>query len=284
MIQKGDTGAIVKALQESLISLGYPLPRWGADGWWGGESETALKSWADPRNVDVFPIIPDAVIEQVMAEDRTIQKRLVDYHIFDIRRETDPSVVHGRNPIDRIDTICLHQMACKDSSDLGWKRWRSLPVHWLITEGENSRAYLLHDFNAVTWHGHGWNYRSVGLEIEGYFSGIGTDPKYFWSPEGYDWNPMTPTEQQLEAAKNAIRMSVAAVEAAGGRIKYIAAHRQSAPHTRTSDPGELLWRGVALPMMEELGLEQAPTLRGGEPIPEAWDEERNPGVSYYTKG
>ena len=68
------------------------------------------------------------------------------------------------------------------------------------------------------------------------------------------------------------------LENMGGKIKYIGAHRQSYG-VKESDPGSLIWQLVALPMMEELGLSEAPTLERGSPIPEAWDP-RNKGVPY----
>ena len=42
-LSKGDTGEDVKALQEALLKLGYTLPRWGADGDFGTETEDALR-------------------------------------------------------------------------------------------------------------------------------------------------------------------------------------------------------------------------------------------------
>ena len=42
-LKKGSKGTDVKALQEFLLQLGYNLPRYGADGDFGGEMETALK-------------------------------------------------------------------------------------------------------------------------------------------------------------------------------------------------------------------------------------------------
>ena len=42
-LKKGSKGTDVKGLQEFLLQLGYNLPRYGADGDFGGETETALK-------------------------------------------------------------------------------------------------------------------------------------------------------------------------------------------------------------------------------------------------
>ena len=42
-LKKGSKGADVKALQEFLLQLGYSLPRYGADGDFGGETASAIK-------------------------------------------------------------------------------------------------------------------------------------------------------------------------------------------------------------------------------------------------
>jgi len=200
-----------------------------------------------------------------------------------VREDAFKGVEHGRNPISQIDTICLHQMAVKDSDSVSWERWRKLAIHWVVTCGDNAAAYLLHDMDVKVWHGHGWNKRSVGFEFEGYFSGIGTNERYFWKPKSRPGRkPMVPTPQQLQAGCDAVKATVETIQQMGGAIKFIGAHRQSYG-LKSSDPGELIWKGVALPMMEEFNLEQAPTLSNkkhpGKPIPEAWDS-RNIGVKY----
>ena len=42
-LKKGSKGTDVKALQEFLLQLGYTLPKYGSDGDFGGETETAIK-------------------------------------------------------------------------------------------------------------------------------------------------------------------------------------------------------------------------------------------------
>lgn len=45
VLRRGDKGDSVKDLQKKLISLGYPLPKYGADGDFGKETETAVKAF-----------------------------------------------------------------------------------------------------------------------------------------------------------------------------------------------------------------------------------------------
>ncbi len=288
MLRRGDDGDRVRDVQLALIALGHPLPKYGPDGDLGGETVKVFENWYEETFqvcMDFDDGLPDEIVEALLAQHAELRQRQIaafGKYIVDVRDEAWKGAEKGRNPIKDIDAICLHQMACKDSDLLGWERWRKLAIHFMVSCGEHARAFLLHDLDVRVWHGHGWNRRSVGLEIEGYFSGIGTDERYFWKPKGSNRKPMVPTVAQLEAAKAACRYIIETVAAMGGEIKYVAAHRQSYGY-KESDPGELIWKGVALPIMEEFGLSEAPTLtsgkRPGRPIPEAWDP-RNVGVPY----
>ena len=44
-LRKGDKGDAVKDLQKKLLALGYPLPKYGADGDFGKETEAAVKAF-----------------------------------------------------------------------------------------------------------------------------------------------------------------------------------------------------------------------------------------------
>ena len=44
-LRKGDKGDAVKVMQKMLMELGYALPKWGADGDFGGETLTALQAF-----------------------------------------------------------------------------------------------------------------------------------------------------------------------------------------------------------------------------------------------
>ena len=284
-ITKGEQSNKVKELQRALIRLGYPLDRWGADGQVGGETLAAIAEYCEDKGLEETDLdsgiirgwIVNAIITQAIASSTSVHPLIEDV------RHDEYTKWRRRNKIKNIDTICLHQMACKDSDDKGWHRWRRLAIHWVVTCGDWSKAYQLHDFDLRVPHGHGWNGRSVGFEFEGYFSGVGTEEKYFWKPKSRpNRKPMVPTERQLEAGRIAVEHTVEQIAHMGGEIKFIGAHRQSYGMKR-SDPGSLIWQGVALPMIKKLGLKEAPTLSHrkypGKPIPEAWNPE-NKGVKY----
>lgn len=287
-LEAGDKGSRVADLQRALIRLGFPLDRFGADGHLGGETLGALADYCEVNDLDHVEfddgIVRGWIVDMIL--DAAAMAAAVcepEFPLIEDVRHDEYQKWSRRNPIANIDTICLHQMAVKDSDDKGWHRWRRLAIHWVVTCGDYAKAYQLHDFDLRVPHGHGWNGRSVGFEFEGYFSGIGVDEKYFWKPKSRpNRKPMVPTERQLEAGRQAVRHTVECIRELGGDIKYIAAHRQSYG-VKSSDPGSLIWQGVALPMMEELGLAEGPTLHHhkhpGRPIPEAWNPA-NVGVKY----
>lgn len=196
--------------------------------------------------------------------------------LFDYRDQADLEREAKRRPIEAIDTIVLHQMACVNNSR-GIRRWKGIECHWVV-EREDARAYLMHDLDKRLWHGHGFNYRSVGIEVEGYYAGVEGDLRTFWRPkEEPGRQPMELGCAMAAAIVAAIGATVDMVASAGGKIRYIGAHRQSYGNKR-SDPGEAIWK-VAVLCMKNMGLEEAPTLEYGLPIPEAWDK-RNDGVKY----
>lgn len=45
LLLDGSEGSDVRALQEMLLSLGYALPRYGADGKFGAETEAAVRAF-----------------------------------------------------------------------------------------------------------------------------------------------------------------------------------------------------------------------------------------------
>lgn len=57
LLRRGDSGPAVREWQEDLLSVGVPLPRYGADGAFGAETEQATKSFQSWRGIDVDGIV-----------------------------------------------------------------------------------------------------------------------------------------------------------------------------------------------------------------------------------
>lgn len=53
LLKRGSAGPDVKALQEHLLGLGYALPKYGADGEFGAETETALRAFQVDEGLEV---------------------------------------------------------------------------------------------------------------------------------------------------------------------------------------------------------------------------------------
>jgi len=285
-IKMGDRGDAVLSLQGNLILLGYALPRWGADGIFGRETMEAVEAVYEDSDREFHwdEELPGYSIAWIQSlANIEVEKHCSSSNglnlIHDVRSEADAKRRKRKNRLRSVDTVVLHQMAVKDSDSQGWSRWKSLGIHYVVTCGDNAAAYWMHDPVWRMPHAQAFNSRSVGIECEGYFSGIGTNSRYFWKPKSRpNRKPMTPTERQLEACRQAVIHAINRSKQLGGTIKYIAAHRQSYG-MKTSDPGELIWRGVALPLIEEGLLEAFPgTLNHsrypGKTIPEKWGGEK----------
>jgi hypothetical protein len=276
-LQKGDKNDRVTELQRNLESLGYPLVRWGADGIMGEETLEAVDEWGEDNNIngDVTPC--DSVSDVIFTKiNNDVVAAMEDVHslVVDVRREAWKGRRKRKNKTSKVDTIVLHQMAVKDSDDEGWIRWRKLAIHYVVTCEDEAKGYWLHDVDYRMPHAQNFNSRSIGIETEGYFAGIEGDLKTFWKPKSRpNRKPMTPSDVQIEALKDVIRHAHREATKKGMEIKYIGAHRQSYG-VKLSDPGEYIWRHAAIPMMEELGLKEAPVIwhhkYPGKPIPEAW--------------
>lgn len=181
----------------------------------------------------------------------------------------------GRRKWSKITGVCLHQTAVVLGERPG--RWASLGAHVGVTR--SGKVIWVHDFNQIVYHGNRWNTGTVGIEIDGGYCGVEGDEKTFWAG-GPLKSPLELEDSTVNAARAAIRWIYDSVARNGGQIKVIVAHRQSSM-SRRNDPGEAIWRRVALPMVNELGLDRAKYdggpgfVIGGRPIPGVWDETRD---------
>lgn len=57
VLKRGDSGSEVKKMQNQLIAHGYPLEKYGADGDFGAETETAVKKFQKDRG-----LVPDGIV------------------------------------------------------------------------------------------------------------------------------------------------------------------------------------------------------------------------------
>jgi N-acetyl-anhydromuramyl-L-alanine amidase AmpD len=282
-LKRGDTNPEVKKLQNALLSLGYPLPRWGADGNLGDETFSAYGMFAQDHSVTTTPdIISDAELAFLYSLPSQFDNGFALGAFFDRRASASlAGQKHdgGSRPWNRITGICLHQTAC----NLGENppRWDTVGAHLGITR--QGKVVWLHDFDRIIWHGNGWNAQTVGIEMDGLYAGVQGDATTVWDdPETpFREQAQTPTPELIHATQGACRWIFDEVAKHGGKVTALVAHRQSST-SRRNDPGSALWQGVALPLIRELGLSDGGPgfkLVDGYPIPEAWDPTRV-GIRY----
>ncbi len=178
-----------------------------------------------------------------------------------------------------ITGITLHQTAC----EMGERpaRYETVGAHVCVTSG--GQRIWLHDLTKEVVHGNGWNTRCVGVELEGIYEGLAGEISTVWDDPSTrhreQASPVTP--EMIAASWETIRWICREVARHGGEVGALVSHRQSSD-TRRHDPGEIIWREIALPMMAELGLSDGGVgfcLSGGRPNPEAWDPSRK-GIKY----
>ena len=268
MLTRGDTGQQVTKLQRQLMALGYSLPRYGADGDLGGETLKAVTLFlADHAagHVDDDPEVVDdgelALVQQVYGSiGQAIP--LPGRNFFDLRKESDRRHIIGRRTWQEIIGITLHQCAV-DFGHEKPERWDTLAAHVGISLEGN--VHWVFDFEHIVPHGNELNKPTIGIEFEGAFPGIVAlrGPGRMQSP----------TPAQVQAGHEAIPWICAVCAAHNSKLTKLYAHRQTAT-TRRGDPGEELWKLVALPMQEKLGLsDDGPDFKidNGRTIPRDWN-------------
>lgn len=177
-------------------------------------------------------------------------------------------------PWSKVTGITLHQTACL----LGERaeRWLNVGAHYGVTRG--GQQFRLHDETDRIVHGHDWNAQCVGIECDGLYAGVEGDIATVWDDPSTKFReqPMKVTGELIAATIATCRRIKARIEAGGGKLRVIVSHRQSSS-SRRSDPGEAIWKAVALPLIAEWGLSDGGPgfkLGDGRPNPEAWDPSR----------
>ena len=264
-----DTQTNILHLQRKLITLGFALPRFGADGELGDETRQALAEYARQRSLANWAeagLIQAVCNEPTPVEDETGKHPGLQWRPRSVR------------PWTQITGITLHQTAVLLGEEA--RRWHTLNAHMGITRA--GRALLVCPLERVVWHANGLNATDVGIEIDGYFEGVEGLRNTLWNPPSDPARrALTPTQEQIDAVRRAIGWICGIVQARGGKVQFIHAHRQSS-RDRQSDPGSFLWREAGLWAQREFGLTDGGrdfAVGTGLKIPEAWDRSRT-GIRY----
>jgi hypothetical protein len=125
-------------------------------------------------------------------------------------------------------------------------------------------------WDLLAWHvnhANGMNPTTLGIEVDGLYAGVEDDPRTIWGNRP----PTAWTDEMARAVFAMVEWLIAEARGAGMDIRFIYAHRQSSG-TRRADPGDLIWRTVALRAVRELDLRMEPkrVWGSGLPLPAAW--------------
>ena len=306
-IRHGDQSDAVERLQAALMALGFDLPRFGVDGQAGGETFDAINEYCRRHGLPAVErvIAPTlaGVVEAFadLVADRAGPPELPDW-IHDYTGQHRDRMGPPRGWAS-VTGITLHQTATAFSSSTepaadvrrALDRVAKIRAHFVMLR--NGQAAWNIPLARVAYHAQRvLNAADVGIEIDGWYSGIDGDPKTFWKPRSRpNRKPMDPTVSQIENGRSLIRWIVETVAANGGEVRHIHAHRQT-HRGKPSDPGELIWSSLGVWARHTLGLDYAlddggeivphkrdrrggvwSTAGPGRPIPTEWDPDQPTG-------
>jgi hypothetical protein len=221
---------------------------------------------------------------------------LSSVEIFDLTTQHELNERKARRApraLDKITTIVLHQTGIKfgvtRSSREKYgervalhRRFYDVACH--VAALMNGDVLYVNPWDRYVLHGNSSNRFSIGLEIEGLYAGVVGDDKTVSGG-----TPNVLTARTIAAARKAVQFSVEQGRKLGCPITNIAAHRNF-HGSRISDPGQEIWREVALWAVEALDLridyeleyksKKDPRMNGRK-IPRPWDPSAK--VDYRNK-
>lgn len=205
--------------------------------------------------------------------------------MIDRRRYHSPLVRQGDRLVNYVPAhrtkatgAALHQTACNMGERV--ERYDTIGAHFAVLR--SGRVLRMADIDRIVYHGNGWNGLCVGIEVDGLYAGVEDDPDTAQNEAlRSTWDdPSTPTReypqqvtpQAMRACRSLVRWIVVDGLRRGWTIDKLVAHRQSS-RDRRNDPGEEIWKQVAIPLQGELGMTDggAGFQIGGYPIPSAWN-------------
>jgi len=204
-----------------------------------------------------------------------------------------PGVPFRRKP-ETITTIVVHQTAVEygvsqraieaAGGDVELARARrALDVACHALAFRQGYFVAAHDLDVHVNHAGRFNPESLGLEIDGRYSGLEDDPRTMAREDlktTWGGKPTKLTDATVTTSINAIGWLATTGRAQGMPIAKIVSHRQSSDNRR-SDPGQAIWQRIVIPAAAKFDLEivTASPWKQGRPVPVEWDPER--GIGKY---
>jgi len=120
----------------------------------------------------------------------------------------------------------------------------------------------------MIWHAQGLSKNTIGVEIAGNYPGIMNRPETLWSGGGPACSLSPVMLQGADMIRNDIEFRF---QEAGQVWEFLYAHRQSSD-TRRADPGEEIWKQIALRWSRLSGCVIQPQYKRGtgQELPSEW--------------
>ena len=256
------------------------------DGMFGPKTRAKLAEYirGKPAPAPVAPDEPLSMLERELAAARAVDLPIITdpgtgLIIVDMRSNAIPKY-DGKpytalpREIGSVWGGCLHQTACS-YGDVNWRRFRSTNAHFLVRR-PHGLVYWIHDLKSIIPAANGYNSLTYSVEVEAMARGKLDDPSTAWKRPSLE-----ATASQLDMTDALLCWIDDTIDALGGNQRVLVAHRQSSG-TRAHDPGERIWREVAVRVQTALGLYDGgepghgPAFIGsGAPIPREWNPDRD---------
>lgn len=176
-LRQGDKGARVKAFQAGLIAAGFALPRGGADGSYGAETDTAATAFASREGLAKAKGESSA---EIVARALACTAPVSDWLVPAEDRELSPHRYKSTHPrVKPLDLVVMHYTASPfqdpDKEEERVRRWgrgetRESSTHFVILR--TGKVLQLMPLVDRAWHvvdkykheGRPINYRAVGID------------------------------------------------------------------------------------------------------------------------
>ena len=263
-------GPAVGRLQEMLCMVSNEVC---IDGVFGPETQSSVSGFQFDSGLAIDGIVGPKTWSALRMSFTGVD-RWHGRKIADIRGMHDmPRLFGYRRRRSDITGVTLHQTGCAMPQHPDG--WRNLNAHIGVTQ--SGRIIIVNDPTYMIWHAQGLSKSTIGIEIEGNYCGIDGDESTLWKGGG---GPHHLNPAMMEAFDNLFIWIITTTKM--DPLEHICSHRQSAK-SRIGDPGEEIWKAVAIPWSERLCvmLDGFRTFGSGRPIPHQWDLRY--GDSYNCK-
>lgn len=263
----GASGPTVRRVQELLDYLGFDAgPN---DGIFGPLTRRAIKTLQRDAGICQDGIVGNETYHAITSridDDRSLY-RITPNGLHDISGlHAPPRNFAYLRSWSKIRGVTLHQTGCAmPARPLGWSR---VNAHYGVTlEG---LPILINRPEDMIWHAQRASISTIGIEVEGNYCGVSGNTRTLWTAGG---GPDTLNSAMLEALDVVFDDVLRRFGEAGEQWSVVYGHRQSS-RNRRADPGEEIWRRVAIPWASYLHTSRytpSKVFGDGRPIPKQWD-------------